>query len=382
MGGNHAGPTVLLACVIASHVARLPPCQPWIDTLYFDPLMTSARPIVVTGVAGFIGSRLARRLARSDQRVVGCDNFITGCRDRVPPEIAFHEADCRDLGKMNAICAGASVVVHCAATAYEGLSVYSPHLIGEHVFGASSAVFSAAINQRVSRIVFVSSMARYGGGPVPFVESQLAKPVDPYGAAKLAAETLLATLCRLHGVEHVIAIPHNVVGPGQRYDDVYRNVAAIMINRVLSGADPVIYGDGMQRRCFTHVDDVVDQLTALVSADGVDGEIYNLGADTDFLTIHELARRICERIGRPFRPVHLPARVGEIRDAACSHAKIAALTGHSAARTLDEALAELISEVQAAGPLPLVPGLPIEIESDTLPSTWRAETPAAILCRR
>jgi UDP-glucose 4-epimerase len=335
--------------------------------------MARAQPIVVTGVAGFIGSRLARRLARQGELVVGCDNFITGCRSGVPPEIDFHEADCRDLGKMNEICTGARVVVHCAATAYEGLSVYSPHLIGEHVFGASSAVFSAAINQRVNRIVFVSSMARYGEGPVPFVESQAAKPVDPYGAAKLAAETLLATLCRLHHVEYVIAVPHNVVGPGQRYDDVYRNVAAIMINRVLGGADPVIYGDGMQRRCFTHVDDVVDQLCALVDAGGVSGEIFNLGADTDFITIHELARRICERAGRPFRPLHLPARVGEVRDATCSHAKIAELTGNAAGRTLDAALAELMIEVETAGPRPLSPDLPIEIESPTIPSTWLSE---------
>jgi UDP-glucose 4-epimerase len=335
--------------------------------------MTRARPIVVTGVAGFIGSRLARRLALQNELVVGVDNFITGCRDRVPPEITFHEADCRDLRKMNEVCAGARIVVHCAATAYEGLSVYSPHLIGEHVFGASSSVFSAAINQRVSRIVFVSSMARYGEGPVPFVESQAARPVDPYGAAKLAAENMLATLCRLHELEHVIAVPHNVVGPGQRYDDVYRNVAAIMINRVLAGADPVIYGDGMQRRCFTHVDDVVEQLNALVNANDVNGEIFNLGADADFITINELARRICERLGRPFRPVHLPARVGEVRSATCSHAKIAKLTGSAAARTLDEALAELILEVKAAGPRPLLPDLPIEIESHTVPSTWLSE---------
>jgi UDP-glucose 4-epimerase len=331
-----------------------------------------ARPhsIVVTGAAGFIGSHVAHSLAARGERVLGCDNFITGSRARIPAGIEFEEADCRDLQAMNRICAGARVVVHCAATAYEGLSVYSPHFVGEHVFGASSAVFSASANQAVSRIVFVSSMARYGDAPVPFVESQPPQPVDPYGVAKVAAEMMLSSLSRLHGLEHVIAVPHNVVGAGQRYDDVYRNVAAIMINRVLSGTDPIIYGDGSQQRCFTHIADVAEQLVALTHAPDVDGEVYNLGGGTELISIDELARRICDRVGWRFRPIRLPARHGEVHSATCSHAKITRKLGFVARRSLDEALDDLIAEIRAAGPRELLPGIALEIDAPTIPDPW------------
>lgn len=325
--------------------------------------------IAVTGVGGFIGSHLARRLATLGHRVSGCDNFITGSPAKVPEGIRFLEADCRDVAAMNGLCEGAEVVVHCAATAYEGLSVYSPSFVSEHVFGASAAVFSAAISRGAKRIVFVSSMARYGDAPVPFVESLQADPVDPYGVAKVAAEMMLRSLCELHGLEYVIAVPHSVVGPGQRYDDVYRNVAAIMLNRVLAGEDPVIYGDGTQRRGFTHVADVVEQLVALVDAPEVSGEVFNLGTDGAFITINELAREVCERAGRPFRPVYLPPRHGEVRDATCSHGKISRLVPLPG-RTLGDALDALLEEVRAAGPLPFEPDLPIEIDRPTVPVTW------------
>jgi UDP-glucose 4-epimerase len=272
---------------------------------------------------------------------------------------------------MRKVCDGADVLIHCAATPYEGLSVYSPHFVADHIFGASAAVFAGAIDRGVRRILYMSSMARYGAGQVPFDETQAPKPVDPYGVAKVGAELLLASLGRLHETEYVICVPHNVVGTGQRYDDAYRNVAAIMINRMLAGESPVIYGDGEQRRCFTHVGDVADQVCALVQAPGVNGEVFNLGSDTGFISINELGRRIAELIGIPFEPRYLPARHGEVRDATCSHAKIEALTARRSARRLAEALEALIAEVRELGPRPLVPDLPLEIERPSVPATWR-----------
>lgn len=337
-----------------------------------SPRSTRRLQVVVTGAGGFIGSHLARHLAQSGHTVLGCDNFLTGSPERVPQGIEFVESDCRNLDAMNRLCEDADVVVHCAATAYEGLSVYSPFFVSENVFGASTSVFSAALNQGVSRIVFVSSMARYGEAPVPFDEALPPRPVDPYGVAKVAAEEMLRSLCALHGVEYVVAVPHSVVGAGQRYDDVYRNVAAIMLNRILGGERPIVYGDGTQRRGFTHVADVVEQLATLVDAPGISGEVYNLGSDSEFITINELARQICHRLGVPFQPLHLPPRHGEVRDATCSHAKITALMGRPPSRTLGQALDDLVADIRAGGPLPFFPGLPIEIHKPTVPRPWQS----------
>jgi UDP-glucose 4-epimerase len=330
----------------------------------------TGKRVLVTGVGGLIGSHVARRLHELGASVIGCDSFITGRRHNVPDTTEFAEADCRDIDRMRDLCSGAHVVIHCAATPYEGLSVYSPHFIADQIYGASAAVFSAALSAGVRRIVFTSSMARYGAGAVPFVETQPVAPVDPYGVSKVAAEMLLQTLCTLHACEYVIAVPHNVVGPGQRYDDVYRNVAAIMINRALSNDDILVYGDGEQRRCFTHVGDVADQLCALAVAPGVHGEIFNLGSDTGFITVNELARRVIDRTGARVRVRHLPPRHGEVRDATCNHDRIEALMGHRSTRTLDDALDALIAEVRALGPRIFVPDLPLEIDTGMVPETW------------
>jgi UDP-glucose 4-epimerase len=333
---------------------------------------------VVTGVGGLVGSHVARMLRASGADVVGCDNFITGQPRNVPSTIRFVEADCCDLDAMRRLMDGADVLVHCAAVPYEGLSVYSPHFVGSQVFGASACVFSAAVSGGVRRILFTSSMARYGSGPVPFDEEQPLCPVDPYGVSKVGAEMMLRSVCELHDREYVICVPHNVVGPGQRYDDAYRNVAAIMINRALKGDPILVYGDGQQRRCFTHVVDVAEQICALVTAPGASGKAFNLGGDTGFISIAELAERIQRRLDRRVEVRHLPPRHGEVRDATCSHARIEAFLGRKSARSLDDALDALIAEVRALGPRAFDLQLPVEITDPRVPETWTQPRPFAV----
>ena len=190
--------------------------------------------IMITGVAGFLGSHLAERLSTLGHDVVGIDNMIGGYEDNIPKNITFHKVDCCDLKKVNFYMKNIDVVYHCAATAHEGLSVFSPYEIGKNNFLASVSIFSAAISNKVKRIIFCSSMARYGSQKTPFHENMLPKPVDPYGISKVASEDILKNLCELNNIEWVIAVPHNIIGPKQKYDDPYRNVVSIMINRSLN----------------------------------------------------------------------------------------------------------------------------------------------------
>ena len=196
--------------------------------------------IFITGVAGFLGSNLADFYLQKGFKVSGCDNLIGGDIDNVDPKVNFTKTDCEDLQKMTEITKNVDVVIHAAAYAHEGLSVVSPHLICSNIIGGSTSVFSAAIQNKVKRIVFCSSMASYGKIKQPFFEEDTPNPVDPYGISKLAAEKILINLCETFGVEYNIAIPHNIIGIKQKYDDPFRNVASIMINLILQNRQPKI----------------------------------------------------------------------------------------------------------------------------------------------
>ena len=134
-------------------------------------MSSKSKKVLVTGVAGFLGSHLAESLVSLGHKVVGIDNMLGGYEDNVPKNIEFHKADCCDFEKIKLIMKGINVVYHCAATAHEGLSVFSPFEITKNNYLASVAIFSAAVNEKVDRIIFCSSMARYGGQQTPFTET-------------------------------------------------------------------------------------------------------------------------------------------------------------------------------------------------------------------
>ena len=188
--------------------------------------------IFITGVAGFLGSNLADYYIKKNYQVFGCDNLVGGELSNLNKQVVFYRANCESFSSMLKIIKNVDVVCHAAAYAHEGLSVFSPSLITKNIIAGSSSVFSAAIQNKVKRIVFCSSMARYGKIKPPFKETDIPRPVDPYGVAKLAAEEILKILCNIHNVEYNIAVPHNIIGPKQNYTDPFRNVLGIMTNRM------------------------------------------------------------------------------------------------------------------------------------------------------
>ena len=176
-------------------------------------MSSKIKKIFVTGVAGFLGSHLSEKLVDLGHKVIGIDNMMGGYEDNVPKNIEFHNIDCCDHKKIKPLMSGVDVVYHCAATAHEGLSVFSPFEITKNNYLASVSVFSAAVNEKVKRIIFCSSMARYGGQKTPFTEEMKPDPVDPYAISKVASEEVLKNLCELNNIEYVIAVPHNIIGP-------------------------------------------------------------------------------------------------------------------------------------------------------------------------
>lgn len=327
--------------------------------------------IFITGIAGFLGSHLADAMLAEGHEVLGCDNLIGGYRDNVPEEAAFYEVDCNEFEKMKELLSGVDIVYHTACTAYEGLSVFSPKLVAENTYLNTVSVASAAIVNNVKRLVTCSSMARYGTQDVvPFTEDMICKPQDPYGISKFSAENILRNLCEVHGMELVIAVPHNIIGPRQKYDDPFRNVASIMINLMLQGRQPIIYGDGKQKRCFSFVGDDIDCLKKLAFQDNVVGEVINIGPDEEFVTINHLAEVIARLTGFHLEPVYMPGRPQEVRLATCSADKARKLLGYETKYTLEQGLVEMINYIRRRGTKPFIYHLPLEIVSEKTPKTW------------
>ncbi len=326
--------------------------------------------IFISGVAGFLGSYLADRMLEEGHIVTGNDTLEGGYRDNVNPKVDFHKVDCLDFNKMLELTKGVDVVYHTAAFAYEGLSVFSPNVVTRNVFQNTMSLLAAAIQNKVKRFVFCSSMARYGENKVPFTEDMEPRPQDPYGIAKVAAEDEIKLLCDVHGVEWVIAVPHNIIGPRQKYDDPFRNVASIMINLMLQGRQPIIYGDGTQKRCFSFVQDCVDVLEKMAFDEKAKSQIVNIGPDEEFVPINELARTIAELLDFELDPEYYPDRPQEVKNATCSADKARKLFGYETKYTLKQGLKEMVDWIKKRGPKPFEYHIPLEIVNEKTPKTW------------
>lgn len=325
--------------------------------------------VVITGVAGFLGSHLADRFIAEGHKVVGIDSLIGGYLDNVPEAVEFHS---RDLVKHSVVdlLEGADLVVHAACTAYEGLSVFSPALVVANTSQATVEILSQSVKAGVKKFVYLSSMARYGTLPTPYTEDMEPKPQDPYGIAKLASERLVQNICDTHGLDWVILVPHNIIGPRQKYDDPYRNVASIMTNRLLQGKPPVIYGDGEQMRCFSFIQDVVEPLYVACMSDQALRQVINIGPDEESITINELAEKLQKIVGTDFDPIYTGGRPQEVKIALCSSNKAREILDYKTSTTLEEGLTQLVDWIKARGAREFEYHLPIEIQSPRLPETW------------
>ena len=331
------------------------------------------KTVLITGVAGLLGSHAADKFLDEGYRVIGIDNFVGGYRENVPQHVELHVADCCDYYAVLQVMRETTpdIVLHAACTAYEGLSVFSPSLVFDNTASATVSVASASVEVGVKRFIQCSSMARYGDqGGIQFTENMTPKPQDPYGIAKVAAEQVISNLSLVHGMEVVILVPHNIIGSRQRYDDPFRNVAAIMINRMLKGLQPVIYGDGKQTRSFSFVGDVVEPIWISAHSSDVVGEIINVGPDGNSITILELANKIAKILEFDLNPIFVPDRPQEVKHASCSADKARKLLHYDAKIDVDSGLREMIEYIKSRGTKEFTYDHRIEIHSEKAPRTW------------
>lgn len=330
--------------------------------------------ILVTGSAGFIGSHLVENLTKLGHDVYGIDSLIGGHEENIIDKEKHFYADTSDLKLMQEIVGKVKpeVVYHLACTAHEGLSVFSPSNITHNTFGNTIALLSACVSNGVKRFVYASSMSRYGLLPTPYTEDMTPNPNNPYAIAKVSAEKVIKQMSETHGIEYVIAVPHNVIGTRQHYYDPYRNVASIFINRNLQGKPAIIYGDGEQLRSFSYIDDCMYSLLRMIDCEP--GGIYNIGPDEkdgEVTTLNELAAIVAEVTGFKGKPIHVEDRPREIKIAHASSEKIRREFGYKTKTSLRTAIEEMTKDIIKKGVRPFdYDAYEVEIKTEKTPKTW------------
>jgi len=237
--------------------------------------------VLITGVAGLLGSRLADWLIETKEDVIVCgiDDLSGGSAENVNPQVLFYQMNLTQHPIEEVFeTFKPDYVFHFAAYAAEGLSPFIREYNYENNLQATAAIVNQCIKYDVKRLVFTSTLAVYGHGDGGvFNETQVPKPIDPYGVAKYGCEMDIQIANEQHGLDYCIIRPHNVYGIKQNIWDKYRNVLGIWMYQHLNGEPMTIFGDGEQTRAFSYIDDSLEPLWNAAIRPEASKEIINLG---------------------------------------------------------------------------------------------------------
>jgi UDP-glucose 4-epimerase len=273
---------------------------------------------LVTGIAGFIGSSIARELVRRGESVRGLDNFITGKPENLADfreRIDFRELDLMDLPGIAEACRGVDYVLHQAAIPSVPRSVSNPIETNHANVDGTLNLLVAARDARVKRVVYASSSSLYGDTPkLPKREDMMPNPISPYAVSKLTGEYYMTSFYRVYGLETVSLRYFNVFGPYQDPTSMYSGVLAIFISKMLAGEQPTIYGDGEQSRDFTFIDNVVNGnlLACRAAGDAVAGKVFNVACNRR-VTLNETYSLLQGLTGYKGAANYGPEREGDIK---------------------------------------------------------------------
>ena len=274
--------------------------------------------VLITGIAGFIGSCLAHECVARGYEVRGIDNLCTGSLSNIADmfdDIEFYKGSLADRRLLRRLCTGVEIVFHQAALPFVAGSIADPltsHLA--NVDGTLNLLLEAK-RQGVRRVVYAASAAAYGDSEIlPKHEGMLPAPISPYAIQKLTGEYYMQCFARIYGVETVSLRYFNVFGPRQSAHSAYSGVLARFITSMLLDKTPEIYGDGTQSRDFTFIDDVVEANLLAASADAaeVSGEVFNIACGEGH-TLLETYQIIANALHFTRGPKFLPGRKGDIQ---------------------------------------------------------------------
>lgn len=272
---------------------------------------------LITGIAGFIGSTLARALLEQGHSVAGIDNLSTGRMENLTEilsSIQFEIADLRDEAAMRAACEGVDYVLHQAALASVPRSVRDPLNTHDNNVNGTLSLLLAARDAGVKRIVYAASSSAYGDQEGQSKQEDMTpRPLSPYAVQKLTGEHYLQAFCRVYGMEAVCLRYFNIFGPRQAADSPYSGVIAQFIYKMLAGETPTINGDGTVSRDFTYVDNAVQAnlLACTAPSKFATGRVFNVGTGETH-SLNDLYNDLGEILEFREKPTYGPTRSGDI----------------------------------------------------------------------
>lgn len=276
---------------------------------------------LVTGGAGFIGSHIVERLVRDGHQVRVLDDFSSGKESNLEAfrtEVDLVKGDIRDAAIVTDAMKGVDIVFHEAALGSVPRSVADPLTTHEVNMTGTLNVLLAAREAGVRRVVYASSSSVYGETPVlPKHEDMTPQPLSPYALSKLVGEHYASVFKHIYDFEVVALRYFNIFGPRQDPESQYAAVIPRFITALLEGKSPVVYGDGLQSRDFTYVDNVVQANLLASEADGAAGQAFNVACGGRY-TLLDLLAKLKAILGSDIEPIHEGSRAGDVKDSQAS----------------------------------------------------------------
>jgi nucleoside-diphosphate-sugar epimerase len=309
---------------------------------------------LITGIAGFIGSSIARELLSRGERVRGLDNFATGRLENIAEirnGIDFREADITDLEAMREACLGVDYVLHQAAIPSVPKSVLDP--LGSNLANVDGTVnvLVAARDAKVKRVVYAASSSAYGDTPtLPKHEDMRPDPISPYAVAKLASEHYMISFYRCYGLETVCLRYFNIFGPRQDPSSPYSGVLAKFTTQMLRGEQPTINGDGEQSRDFTYIDNAVEAnlLACTAPAQKAAGQMFNVATGRR-VTLNETFKVLQDLTGYKGQPKHGPDREWDVKHSLADISKAEEGLGYRPLVDFEEGLRRTVEWYRESG---------------------------------
>ena len=307
--------------------------------------------VLVTGGAGFIGSNLADAFLTERHEVRVLDDLSTGFAENVPGRADLIEGSVADLETVAKAVDGAELVIHLAAHRAVLRSVQDPLTTDTANTHGTLTVLKSALDAGVRRVIYASSSSVYGlDPPMPTPETAPPRPLSPYGVTKLAGEHYCRVFAQLYGLETVSFRYFNVFGARQRPDSAYAAVVPLFIEALRQGDRPTVHGDGLQRRAFTYIDDVVAANLAAATAPPATcaGGVYNIANDESH-TLLELLAILGDILGVTATADHVDPRPGDIRDSSADISAARTTFGYEPRTGFEEGLRRAVAWFESLG---------------------------------
>ena len=274
--------------------------------------------MLITGGAGFIGSHLCDKYIKEGHTVLCLDNFMSGNLTNIrhllhDRSFKLIKGDIRDFDLLEKVVRDVDVIFHLAAQIHVDRSNIEPRLTYDvNVVGTQNILEVAKLND-VKRVIHASTSEVYGSAQqVPINENHPLNAPHPYGASKIAADRMCYAYAQTYGMDISILRFFNIFGPRQR-DLGYGGVISIFTRRILSNVPPIIFGNGLQTRDYTYIEDAVNAYDLVLKYKEAVGPInFGTGSEVSIVDLANMLIELCGKKGE-MQPTHVGPRIGEVK---------------------------------------------------------------------